>query len=102
MHLPHFDYLSLIVTAATILGGWVTTRIVAPKAHERAELLAKIAAAAAALVVSLNPTADWSLLLSKVVKAIADAAGLPTTNAQAIERAAAEALTRLGKNPGVK
>lgn len=84
---------------ALAIGTWLGTRIIKPKDHERAQLLATIAASAAALVVSLNPTATWAQLVKLTVNQIAGAAGVPTNNAAAIERAAAAALTSLGKKP---
>jgi hypothetical protein len=65
----------------------------------RAALLSSIAAGAAALVVSLNPAAAWKDLLQATINGISGAAGLPTANLGAIERAAADALARLGKLP---
>jgi hypothetical protein len=91
---------------ATAVGGWIAKHLGAiadAKQHEtalqRATVLEKIAEGAAALAVSLYPTAPWATLLKQVVSMIASAAGLPTTNASAIERAAAAALTKLGKLP---
>jgi hypothetical protein len=43
-------------------------------------------------MVSLNPNAKWAELLQLTVNAISTAAGVPTTNKDAIERAAAAAL----------
>jgi hypothetical protein len=94
----------LLGIVATGLGGWIARKI--GLAHDtqaalhRAQILAVIAQDAAALVVSLNPTAAWSALLELTVKQIAQAAGLSTTDQQAIMRAAASALTALGKSPG--
>lgn len=85
--------------AALLLGAWLSKRIVTPKDGERASLLAEIARGAAALVVSLYPKASWAELLEQTVNQIAAAAGVPTRNAAAIQRAAAEALARLGKLP---
>lgn len=102
MHLPHIDPLTVLAAVsavATLLGGWLGHRIITPRDHERAAAIAIIARDAAALVVSMNPKADWATLLKSVVEQIATAAG--TTNREAIERAAAQALTQLRKNPGV-
>jgi hypothetical protein len=68
----------------------------------RAFLLRMIAEDAAALVVALNPKAPWAQLLAAVVQQVATAAGTPTQNQAAIERAAAAALVRMGKLPEVK
>ena len=84
---------NLILTAAVGLGGWIATRIKKPSDKDRAEHLSLIAAEAAALVVSLYPNASWSDLLARVVAQIADAAGVPTGNSQAIQRAATAALS---------
>jgi hypothetical protein len=94
----------LLGIIATGFGGWIARKI--GLAHDtqaalhRAQILAVIAQDAAALVVSVNPTAVWSVLLEQTVKQIAAAAGLSTTDQQAIQRAAASALTALGKSPG--
>jgi hypothetical protein len=93
------DLGSLIGLAATLLGGWIGTRIIKPRDHERASALDAIARGAAALVISLNPTAKWADLMAQVVAQISTAAGLPTRNKDAIERAAALALTDRGKLP---
>jgi hypothetical protein len=85
--------------AVPILGAWLIKKFKTPTDLDRATLLSHIAEAAAALVVSLNPKADWATLLQAVVNQIAAAAGLPTSNVAAIQRAAASALTRLGKSP---
>lgn len=84
----------LVLTLATGVGGWIMHRFTSPKDHDRAALLESIAAGAAALVVSLNPTADWATLLEQVVAAIKSASSVPTNNADAIQRAAASALTK--------
>ncbi len=47
-------------------------------------------------MVATNPGKDWASLVKLVVDMIAKASGLPTSNAAAIERAAAGALARLG------
>lgn len=88
----------LIALLATGVGGWIGSRIIRPRDHERAALLSRIATDAAALVVAMFPKASWPELLKAVVDQIAAAAG--TKNRPAIERAAAAALTALGKNPG--
>lgn len=95
----HFSLTDVIGVLAVAVGGWLGHRITSPKAHERANVIALIARDAAALVVSLNPKGDWATLLKQVVDQIATSAG--TENRDAIERAAASALTSLGKNPGV-
>lgn len=84
---------------ALALGTWISNRIVKPKDHERAELLARIADAAAALTLSLYPKATWAELLDKVVQNILAAAGVPTRDRGAVERAAAAALANRGKLP---
>jgi len=84
---------------ALVLGGWIARKMQQPKDHERAVLLARIAGDAATLVASKYPHAAWPELLQMVVRAVAGAAGVPTTNQAAIERAAASALHALGKRP---
>jgi len=88
----------IIGILATGLGTWLGSRIIQPRDHDRAQALTEIAKGGAALVVSLFPKADWPTLLKAVVDQISASAG--TTNRSAIERAAASALTALGKNPG--
>lgn len=97
----HFDLSAMVGLAATLVGAWLAHRITTPKDHDRALLLERIALGAAALVVSLNPKADWATLLEETIKQIVTAAGLPTQNGDAIHRAAAAALTSLGRNEGV-
>ena len=94
-----FDLGSIIGLFATVVGAWLGTRIIRPRDHERAAALDAIARGAVALVVSLNPTAKWGELLKLAVNAISTAAGVPTTNRDAIERAAAAALNALGRRP---
>lgn len=94
----HFDLGSIIGLAATIAGTWLGTRIIRPRDHQRAAALDAIAQGAAALVVSLNPNAKWADLLKSVVQQIAAAAGVPTQNKDAIERAAAKALMTFGRS----
>lgn len=103
----HFDLGSLLPFVGpllgiigTAIGGLVLKRLHTPTDHDRAVILAHIADGAAALVASLNPKQSWPDLLKAVVTAIESAAGLPTSNAGAIERAAAAALVKLGKAPG--
>jgi len=88
----HFDLGGIVGLVATVLGGWLGTRIIRPRDHDRAHALDAIARGAAALMVSLNPNAKWAELLQLTVNSISTAAGVPTTNKDAIERAAAAAL----------
>lgn len=91
-----FHIVSLIATVGIpVLATWLVKKLKTPSDLERAGLLAHIAEAAAALVVSINPKADWATLLEQVVQQIASAAGLPTTNQAAIQRAAAAALLKV-------
>jgi len=90
---------SLLGAAAVAVGAWIPGRLKKPTDLERADLLAKIASAAAALALSMFPNAKWSELLNFVVQQIAAAAGLPTKNADAIKRAAVQALMERGKTP---
>ena len=98
----HFDFGSILGVIATVIGTWLGSRIITPKNHERAAALDAIARGAAALVISLAPAgAKWAELLKSVVQIISSAAGRPTTNVNAIERAAAAALISMGRGPGV-
>jgi hypothetical protein len=100
MHLSLASIGPLVGLVATLVGGWIGHRFTSPKDHDRAAHLAAIARDAAALVAGLNPTASWAELLRMTVDQIATAAGLPTTNKDALERAAAGALSAIGKAPG--
>jgi hypothetical protein len=102
MHLSDFAspaVANILGLLALAVGSWIGHRIASPNDHHRAEILAHIAEGAAALVVSLNPGAAWGDLLVSTVNAIASAAGLPTRSRDAIQRAAASALAKLGKTP---
>ncbi len=97
MHLNWLGIVQLVAgIAVPVIGAWFVKKFKTPTDLERAQLLAHIAEAAAALVVSLNPKADWATLLQQVVAQIAGAAGLPTSNASAINRAATLALMKAG------
>jgi hypothetical protein len=92
--------LNLAISVATLaIGGVIAHALHTPKDLERAQLLQQIAGDAAAYVVSTNPAAPWALMLADVVRKISTAAGLPTSNSAAIERAAAGALVSLGVKP---
>ena len=95
----HLDLGTIVGLLATAVGGWLGSRIIRPRDHERAWALDAIARGAAALVISLNPAAKWADLLKRVVEQISASAGVPTTNKDAIERAASAALLDRGKNP---
>jgi hypothetical protein len=82
----------LLQLVGVALGGLLAHRIVTPTDHQRAQLLSQIANDAAALVVSKNPNMPAAQLLQQVIQAISNAAGVPTTNQDAIARAAAAAL----------
>jgi cytochrome bd-type quinol oxidase subunit 1 len=100
MHLPTWlppDILASLIVAAVM--AWVGHTVKTPKDHERAALLATLANDAAALIVALNPTAEWSHLVQQVVQRLASASTVPTANTQTIEAAAKAALVRLGKLP---
>lgn len=94
-----------ITHAVSIVGlalvGWLVKKVKTPTDLERAQQLAIIAKAAAALVVSLNPRGTWSELLADIVNRLLVSSGIPTASRSAVERAAAAALhevapTKLG------
>lgn len=85
--------------AALALGGWIAKRIKTPTDAERAALLSRMAEDAAALLVSTKRTASWAVLLQELVRTLSTAAGIPTRNAGALERAAAAALIKAGAKP---
>jgi len=85
---------------ALLIGGWWVRRQSTPTEQSRAQHLAQIATDTAALVVSANPKAAWAQMLEQTVQQLTGAAGIPVTNRDALQRAAAGALARLGKLPG--
>jgi hypothetical protein len=97
--MPHLDLNQWLSLAALVIGTFFGRRIIRPRDSERAQLLAEIAKAAAALAVAMNPSASWASLLQNVINQVATAAGVPTKNQAAIQRAAALALTDLGVKP---
>lgn len=93
---------SLAMLAGAALHGYVTK----PRHQERAakaDLLSKIANDAAALVYANNPNLPVAQLIRDTVRQISTAAGLPTTDVGAQERAAAAAIAavRAGDLPRV-
>jgi len=90
---------TLVPVAALAVAGWIAKHIKKPSDKDRADLLSIIANAAAAYVLSLNPTAAWADLVRDAIQRISASAGLPTKNIQAIEQEAVAALLRLGKVP---
>ncbi len=70
-----------------------------PGDYQRSTLLAQLASDVAARVVMQNPTLSGDQLVPLVVNQLATVHGLPTRNGDAIERAAASALLRLGRLP---
>ena len=95
----HLNLNQWITLAAMAIGSFFAHRATSVKDHQRAELLSQIAAGAASLALSMNPNASWAKLLDNVVNQVATAAGVPTKNGAAIQRAAAAALTELGVKP---
>ena len=88
-------YITLLAQISIpIFGLLIHKRLRTPADHQRAELLSRIANAAAALVVAKNPGDSWRNLLATTVREISNASGLPTSNVAAIEREAAAALAR--------
>lgn len=84
----------IVGIVATGVGAWIARHLKKPTDVDRATLLATIAADAAAFVVHMYPGKTWADALQLVVQQISTAAGLPTKNAQAIQRAAASALAQ--------
>ena len=102
MHFPHFplEFIqSMLSLVAIAVGGLIAHKINKPTDVDRATILARIAEGAAALVLSLYPGKSWAELLKLTVQQIIAAAGIPTKNAAAIERAAAAALLKHGVTP---
>lgn len=91
---------ALVGPAALIVASLIVRSIRKPSDRERALLLSQIANDAADLLLSsfTNPP-PFATLLDQLVTAISNAAGLPTSNRDAIKRAAASALTLRGVKP---
>lgn len=85
--------------ATVLIGGVIAAALHTSKDHARAASLSIIANEAAALVTVSNPNAAWSQLLSQTIAQISNASGLPTSNDQAITRAATAALVNRGLKP---
>ena len=94
------NLMGVLGIAVTMIFGWLAHRITKPKDAERAATIEKIAQGVVALLVVAWPKASWTDLIQKAIDAMI-AAGAPSTNKAALERAAAAALTELGKNPEV-
>lgn len=98
MKLPVSQLLELApyaLQAGVLVVGWlISRRLKAPEQRARAEALARIANDTAAAVYAANPGASWAKLLEETVRELSAAAGLPTRNEGAIQRAAAGALAR--------
>lgn len=78
---------------------WIGKHTSTQKDAARAAALQHIADGAAALVLANNPANAWAQLLKRTIEMLQQSPAVPTTNAEALERAAASALTRLGVKP---
>jgi hypothetical protein len=78
-------------------GAWLRPHIKDQADAARAAAIAQIAKDVATAVYANNPTMPWVGLVSQVVTQLADAA--PTTNQDAIRRAATSALIAAGAKP---
>lgn len=94
------DWKTLVLPLAGLVGallhGWLSNR---PTDQERALHLAQMAHDAAALVSMTFPTLPEKDLIAKVVEQLASAAGVPTVDAGALQRAAAGAISELKAKP---
>jgi hypothetical protein len=82
----------MVPTFALGIGAWIAKSLHTTAQHNAAALLSRIAQEAAALVVLNNPSSSAAMLLQATVSQISGASGLPTSNPEAITRAAAAAL----------
>lgn len=95
MHIPEAIVSQLVLAAAGLLGVFLHSRLRKPSDLERAQLLTHLADELAASLKLANPTATWPDLVRLVVQALSAAAGVPTSNADAISQAATAAVQRL-------
>jgi hypothetical protein len=83
-----------------LLTGWLHAKVTStPSDADKAAHLAQLARDAAALAYSLFPNLPQQELVAKIVAILSTIAGVPTTNKDALERAATGALLAL-KPPG--
>ncbi len=99
----HFNFASLLAymqpvlgLAAVSLAALIHRRLKTPLDHERAAHLSLIAREAAALLVAEKKNANWAVLLEDLIRQITANESAPTSNVDAIRRAAAGALSSLG------
>lgn len=90
---------NLVPIAALALGGYIARRLTKQSSKDKAELLARIAADGARLLILANPAAKWPELMRMLIAQTSQAAGLNVTDKAAIERAAASALWDAGIRP---
>jgi hypothetical protein len=89
-------WVSLLTTFAPYIvagaGAWIARHLKKPSDLQRATLLATLATDAAAWAVATYPGRAIPELVQIVVRVLTEQSGIPTTNAQAIERAAHSAV----------
>lgn len=86
----------LVTPLAIAVGAWLHARVVkTPSDADRAATLARLAQDAAAAAVALFPKSSTVDLVRHIVNTMASTGGVPTRNAQALERAAYGALAKL-------
>lgn len=95
--LPVVQSLVSVLVPALLL--WIGKHVHSGKDSARAAALQAIADGAATLVLANNPNNGWAQLLKRTIEQLKDIPATPTTNAAALERAAANALTKLGVKP---
>jgi hypothetical protein len=89
-----------IAIAAVPLSAWLHAKIIkTPGDAERAAQLAELARGAAALAYKLYPDLKYADLVQQVINILSSIATVPTTNAAALERAAAAALVQMAPRP---
>lgn len=95
----NLDMLRPVLEIATVVVGGIIAARLRPQDHQRAAHLAQIANDVAAGIVALKPGAAWAELVQHTVEQLGKNAATPTTNSEAIRRAAVAALLSFGKKP---
>lgn len=93
----HLDWNAILVIVVGALGAILRQAIVTPSDSDRAHLITRLADDAAAVVLNLNPKADWAQMVRDVIAKLAANPATATENSHVLESAAIGALSRLGQ-----
>ena len=85
---------AMVPVAIVAAGGWLAKSLRTPTELDRAQHLAILANDVATTVCDLMPQATWAAKVEQAVQQLSKAAGLPTTNTDAIRRAAVSGVAR--------